>query len=262
VNPAPVTPEPEPVAEVPTTPTEPGVTGPLGPIGPTAPQTPTETPSRPTEPAETPTAPAPVAAETVVASTTIAPSTSESADEVAAEVAVAVAVADDDGAEAQLAQSVQDDAAERRMTPLMKVMWSFAVDQPVQRARVLRSQVGEATLAASTVSVDPILKVVQEFTLIAPDAYGEATSAQAVNTGIVADTSAARASLAAALVDSNNSTRNIILALAAGSATLAITWYRARQRKLQIAAMKLATLMQFDPLAVWCDDAEDEREFV
>jgi hypothetical protein len=255
------------VAEIPTTP-EPAVTPVPVDVGPQTPvvNAPTDSPSLPSEnparPNETPTPPPVTVSDgaVVIAEATIVSgdaSTSEPSEE--SDAVLAAALADD--AEAPLAQSISDEAADRRLTPLMKVMWSFALDQPVQRARMLGTQVGEATLAASTVSVDPILKVVQELTLVTPDASG-ASSAAAVDSGIVANTQAARASLAAALVDAPNSSRNLMLALAAGSAVAAVHWYRWRQRKLQVAAMKLAALMQFDPLAVWVDDAEDEREFV
>jgi hypothetical protein len=157
------------------------------------------------------------------------------------------------------AEQADQQAQEAKNNPVLKAVWTFAIEQPLQRVRVVRAQAAAASLAASTVSVDPILKVVHELTMIPPafalPGGGEGGTA-ADGPAALGRLTAGQAQLAAAMSEASTLSRNMILALAAGSAVLAVQWYRARQKKLADQAMKLAALMQFDPLAVWLDDPE------
>ena len=153
------------------------------------------------------------------------------------------------------AEQAEAQAQEAKNNPMLKAVWTFAVEQPLQRVRVVRAQAAAASLAASTISVDPILKVVHELTMATPSfalpaGEGEAAGAPTM----MGHMTAGQVQFAAALSESSSMSRSIILALAAGSAVMAVQWYRARQKKLADQAIKLAALMQFDPLAVWLDD--------
>lgn len=84
-----------------------------------------------------------------------------------------------------------------------------------------------------------------------------------VQTPVEADDNQLPPPVAAAMVtpvDAASSTvRNVVAALAVGTAVGLVQLHQWRKRKTAEAASKLASLLSFDPLAVWLDDSNDRR---
>jgi len=148
---------------------------------------------------------------------------------------------------------------------LTRLVWTFptidaqpqATEAAAQQPPAQTAGAKVAPVAANTSDAGPaVIQLVQEIDVSPADAAAQAAAQAAgkVNPHVV-QIPPARASLTNSLNDSANRSRNIVLAVAAGVASLAVQSYRSSRRKLAAAARAA----HLDPLAAWLDDPEFDR---
>ena len=147
---------------------------------------------------------------------------------------------------------------------LTRLVWTFPTIEPQQQAAKTETAPSQAQTAGATVapvaaetSDGPgVIQLVQEIDVAPTDAATQAV-AQVNGKAIprVVEVPVARAGMSSALNDSAGRSRNIVLAVAAGAASLAVQSYRSSRRKLAAAARAA----HLDPLAAWLDDPEFDR---
>jgi hypothetical protein len=113
--------------------------------------------------------------------------------------------------------------------------------------------------ADATVAVFTLPSSVREAQAIGDQVVTEQSLAKKAKAKAVAVPVAAASLTPSAVEIRSQTNRNFLAAASAGVVVVAVQLHQWRKRKLQAAASKLATLLQFDPLAVWLDGDRDER---
>jgi hypothetical protein len=118
----------------------------------------------------------------------------------------------------------------------------------------------DSTLADATVAVFTLPSAVKEAQAIGDQVVTEQSMAKKGKAKVVAVPMAAAGLTATSAEIRSSASRNFLAAAAAGTVVVAVQLHQWRKRKLAAAASKLATLLQFDPLAVWLDGDRDRGD--
>ena len=148
---------------------------------------------------------------------------------------------------------------------LTRLVWTFptidiqpqATEAAAQRPPAQTAGAKVAAVVADAADAGPaVIQLVQEIDVAPADAAAQAAAEAAGNANPrIVRIPVTSASVANSLNDSANRSRNIVLAVAAGVASLAVQSYRRSRRKLAAAARAA----HLDPLAAWLDDPEVDR---
>ena len=142
----------------------------------------------------------------------------------------------------------------------------FATAEKLRRE--LRRQAVSVQTMREFITIDPEHNAAQLAAMTAratsgqTSAGGEATAEAQAGQQQQQQQTIAAASLSRNFATESTSTRsiNILAAVAAGASVLAARYQRWRKRRLaEAAAARLASMLQFDPLAAWLDDDDHRR---